>query len=69
MKWRLAVALGIIAVLMLAFVLGATYFFSRSFHSRPSKPLPTGPVIAEARSKANREVIVIAIVADDYFVN
>jgi hypothetical protein len=56
MKRKLAVVLGIIAIVVLAFGLWAMLDVPRGFHSTPSKPLPTGPAITEARMKAHRDV-------------
>jgi hypothetical protein len=56
MKRKLAVALGTVVFIVLAIVVGAMFLYSRMLYSRPSKPLPTGPVITEARWKANRDI-------------
>ena len=56
MTRKLAVVVGIVVVVALAFGLGVIFFVSRGFRSTPSRPLPTGAVITEARLKAHRDV-------------
>jgi len=56
MKRTVVIVLGVLAVVVLAYVGGSYVLVRAALWSRSSRPLPAGTVLADARAKASRQV-------------